>query len=142
MRFKHRAWIPIAWLLSAINVAATWFAAQPGEATHAMVHALLAAAFAAGAQRLADRRKASLGGHAESQGDIIALREELGELRQSQAVLERLEQTVEGVALEIERVGESQRFLTKVLADPQRGSEGGTGAAPPVARPPRSSSTE
>ena len=55
MWFKHRAWIPIAWGLSLINVGATWFAARPGEATHAAVHALLAAAFALGAQHLAAR---------------------------------------------------------------------------------------
>ena len=40
MWFKHRAWIPIAWL-SLLNVGAVWFAAQPAEPWHATVNALL-----------------------------------------------------------------------------------------------------
>src|SRR5262245_55349564 len=52
MWFKHRAWIPIAWILSVVNVLAVWFAAQPGEPWHATSHALLGVLFAVGAQRL------------------------------------------------------------------------------------------
>lgn len=57
MWFKHRAWIPIAWLLSLGNVLAVWFAAVPAEPLHATVHALLAVLFGLGAQRLALRKK-------------------------------------------------------------------------------------
>ena len=46
MWFKHRAWIPIAWLLSLANLGAVWFAALPGEPWHATTHALLAVLFA------------------------------------------------------------------------------------------------
>jgi hypothetical protein len=38
-----------------------------------------------------------------------------------EARLARVEQAVEAVAVEIERIGESQRFLTKVLADARPG---------------------
>ena len=57
MWFKHRAWVPLAWLASAGNVVATYFAAGPGEALHATAHALLGAAFAVGAMRLSYRNR-------------------------------------------------------------------------------------
>lgn len=57
MMFKHRAWVPAAWLASAVNVIATYFAAAPGEAMHATAHALLGAAFAVGAMRLSYRNR-------------------------------------------------------------------------------------
>jgi hypothetical protein len=123
--FKHRAWIPIAWLLSLANIGATWFAAQPAEPWHATSHAALAVLFALGAQRLAARRRALKNeGGAELPSDITALREELTALRETQAeILKRVEQTVDASAIELERIGEGQRFLTKVLADPPRNKE-------------------
>jgi hypothetical protein len=62
MWFKHRAWIPVAWLLALGNLAAVWFAAQPGEPLHAALHALLGAGFALGAQRLMARRRSAVHG--------------------------------------------------------------------------------
>jgi hypothetical protein len=49
--------------------------------------------------------------------------------------LERIEQAVEAVAIEVERISESQRFLTKLMAEPRSlpgggsagGSAGGSG---------------
>jgi hypothetical protein len=121
--FKHRAWIPIAWLLSVLNVAAVWFAARPGEAWHATTHALLALVFGVGGQWLNARRRMleiSVGGP-EPLGEIGALRAELAALRDGQAqILTRLEPTLDALAVELERVGENQRFLTKVIADPSR----------------------
>jgi hypothetical protein len=55
--FKHRAWIPVAWSLSLLNLAAVWFAARPGETWHATAHAALAVFCAVGAQHLASRKK-------------------------------------------------------------------------------------
>jgi len=52
MWFRHRAWIPVAWILSGLNIAGAWFAAGEAQALHAASHALLAALFALGAQRL------------------------------------------------------------------------------------------
>jgi hypothetical protein len=54
--FKHRAWIPVAWLLSLANLASVWFAARPGEPWHASGHALLAVLFALGARHLSQRK--------------------------------------------------------------------------------------
>jgi hypothetical protein len=61
MWFKHRAWIPVAWALSLVNLAAVWFAARPGEPWHATTHALLAVLFGLGAQRLAHRKSRNTG---------------------------------------------------------------------------------
>ncbi len=43
-----------------------------------------------------------------------------------EARLERVEQAIEAVAVEIERIGESQRFLTKVLTDSRPGLAAGS----------------
>lgn len=126
MWFKHRAWIPIAWLLCLGNLIATWFAARPAEPWHATIHALLAVLFGLGAQRLAVRQRAlkNRAGGAERGADITAVRDELTALREAQSeILERVEQAVDAIAIELERVGEGQRFLTKALADPPRNLE-------------------
>lgn len=108
MWFKHRAWIPIAWLLSLGNVVSVWFAALPAEPWHATVHAALAVLFALGAQRLKARQQAPL------QTEVM-----LGEDR-----MKSLEQAIDSIAVELERIGEGQRFVTKLLADRSREPEG------------------
>ena len=102
MWFKHRAWIPIAWLLSAVNLGAVWFAALPAEPFHATAHALIAALFALGAQHLTARRKAQLAG-AEP-----AIKDDR---------VKNLEHAIDAIAVELERVGEGQRFVTKLLTE-------------------------
>ncbi len=105
MWFKHRAWIPIAWLLSLVNLGAVWFAAQPGEAWHATAHALLAVLFGVGAMRLMARHESLVRGAEPALGDER---------------MQRLEQAIDSMAVEIERVGEGQRFVTKLMADKGR----------------------
>ena len=49
-----------------------------------------------------------------------AIRAELGQARlprESDVSLERLQQTVEAIAVEVERISEGQRFTTKLLTD-------------------------
>jgi len=101
MWFKHRAWIPVAWLLSLGNLVSVWFAARPAEAWHATIHALLAVLFGVGAQRLMARQRTP----SRAQPAIGDDRER------------RLEQAIDAIAVELERVGEGQRFVTKLLAD-------------------------
>ena len=138
MWFKYRAWIPIAWLLCLGNLAAVWFAAQPAEPWHATIHALLAVLFGLGAQWLATRQRVlkNWSGGAELPADTTALREELTALRQGQSeILKRVEQAVDAIAIELERVGEGQRFLTKVLADPARNLESSSRSPQPDSIP-------
>jgi hypothetical protein len=104
MWFKHRAWIPIAWLLSLGNLVAVWFAAQPAEPWHAAIHALLAVLFGLGAQRLMARQTA-----------LLRAEPVLGDDR-----MKRLEQAIDSIAIELERIGEGQRFVTKLFAERAR----------------------
>ncbi len=94
MWFKHRAWMPIAWLLSLANLGAVWFAALPGEPWHATTHALLAVLFAVGAGHLMTRR----------------LTPPIDESR-----VDRLQRGIDVIALEVERISEGQRYVTKIL---------------------------
>jgi hypothetical protein len=57
MTFKPKIWYPIATILSALNVASIYFAAQPGEAWHATAHGALAVAFGLWAQSLRLRQR-------------------------------------------------------------------------------------
>lgn len=97
MWFKHRAWIPIAWLLSLLNLGAVWFAALPAEPWHATIHALLAVLFAVGAQRLMARQR--------SPAAVEASR------------ADRLQESLDVIALEVERISEGQRFVTKLVTE-------------------------
>jgi hypothetical protein len=104
--FKHRAWIPVAWLLSLGNVVSVWFAALPAEPWHATIHALLAVLFGVGAHRLTARRRAQLTNAEPAFSDDR---------------MRRLEQAVDSMAIELERIGEGQRFVTRLFAE--RGRE-------------------
>ena len=44
--------------------------------------------------------------------------------------LQRIEQAIESIAVEVERIGEAQRFTTKLLADRQPAAAAHIGAAP------------
>ena len=108
MWFKHRAWIVVASLLSLVNLGAVWFAAQPGEPWHATAHALLALLFGLGAQRLVSRRNPT--------DDMSAVtRQELERRLASEST--QVARAVDAIAVEVERIGEGQRFLTKLLTE-------------------------
>ncbi len=101
MWFRHPAWIPVSLTLAVVNLAAVWFAAQPGEPVHATLHAGLAAGFALGARHLMTRRQAGTRTEADLD-DAEDLQERFDEMRSH--VLE-LEERVEFA----ERVLASQR---------------------------------
>jgi hypothetical protein len=119
MWFKHRAWISIAWLLSLGNVVSIWFAALPAEPWHATLHGALAVALGVGAERLRARRRTPRG------GDLT-----IGDER-----MQRLETAIDAIAVELERIGEGQRFVTKVLAEPGHGLERPLGVSRPESVP-------
>jgi hypothetical protein len=109
VRFKHRAWIPVAWGLSLVNLAAVWFAAQPGEPWHATAHALLAVLFGLGAQRLGLRRTSS--------ADAVEVARQELDARLASPEPQQVKQALDAIAVEVERIGEGQRFLTKLLTE-------------------------
>ena len=104
MWFKHRAWIPVAWLLCLANLISVWFAARPAEPWHATVHALLAVLFGLGAQRLGLRKKPT------TDADVV------GRLRELEARLADPDnlQDVEGRLSELE---ERLDFTERALVD-------------------------
>lgn len=77
MTFKPAVWRPIAAVVSAANLVAVGFAAGSAEPWHAAIHAGLALAFAAWAQRLG-RTPAAL---PEPEGRLEDLAAELDQLR-------------------------------------------------------------
>lgn len=101
MWFRHRAWIPVAWGLSVVNVAAVWFAARPGEPTHAALHALLAVGCALGAQSLTARRRV------ESPSD---------QLQQTLEQNEQLQQTLDDMHARVLELEERVDFAERLLA--------------------------
>ena len=106
--FKHRAWIPVAWLLSLGNLLAVWFAARPAEPEHATIHALLAAGFALGAQRLVARRRA------DAQNEQWQQTVDQGEYSQ---------QAIEGMQSRVQELEERLDFAERLLVkhrDPDR----------------------
>jgi hypothetical protein len=104
MWFKHRAWIPVAWLLCLANIISVWFAARPAEPGHATVHALLAVLFGLGAQRLGQGKKPT------ADADVV---ERLRELEARLPDLDQL-QDGEGRLTELE---ERLDFTERVLVD-------------------------
>ena len=125
MWFKHRAWIAVAGFLSLANVVAVWFAAEPAEPWHATVHAVLAVLFALGAQRLAQR------GRSNAEADVVGRLQGL-EARLAEPDLHQVAQALDAIAVEVERIGEGQRFLAKLLAerDPRSAVEVGASRLP------------
>jgi hypothetical protein len=118
--FKHRAWIAVAWVLSLANVGAVWFAAQPGEAWHATTHAALAVLFGFAAERLRARKTLA------SSTDAVRSQELEARLANPQQLAEALD----AIAVEVERIGEGQRYLTKLLSERDARS-------PDAVRPPK-----
>lgn len=92
MTFKPAVWYPISLVLSVVNVASAWFAAQAAEPWHATIHATLAVAFAAWAQRLrrGPRRIEGQAELEELEGEIDSLRLQLNEANERLDFAERI----------------------------------------------------
>lgn len=116
MTSKTRFWNAVLVLLSAGNLAAVWFAAQPAEPWHATAHAALALGFGLWAQRRmrvpAPRSRDEIG--EGSDDEIAALRDEAGDVRR-----------------ELSEVQERLDFAERLL------SQAREGARPPERREPR-----
>jgi hypothetical protein len=101
--FKHPAWIPVAWILCLVNLAAVAVFAQSGP-MHATAHGVLAALSGLWAQRLQQR----MAGGADA--DVLARVEEL------EARLADLE-ALPDVSSRLSQLEERLDFAERVLAD-------------------------
>lgn len=102
MWFKHRAWVPVAWVLCVANIVSVGFAA--GEPLHATAHAVLAVLLGLGAERLRLRNKRA------TDADAVEISQELESRPADQGQL----QDVEGRLAELE---DRLDFTERVLVD-------------------------
>jgi hypothetical protein len=92
-------------LFTVVNVGGAVVAILSGEALHAAVHVgLLVATYVA--WQLVSRRRPLQLPHAQSADER----------------LERLQQSLDAIALDVERIGEAQRYAIKVVAERARSS--------------------
>ena len=103
MTRRSKIWLAVAVLFTLVNLAGGVFAAAGGELLHAALHVALTLLGAYVALRIASRR----GEGAEISAPPPALTDRLT----------NIEQSVEAVAIEVERIGEGQRFVTQLLAE-------------------------
>jgi hypothetical protein len=117
MTRRSKIWLVVAVLFNLVNLGGAVIAALQGEVLHACGHVLLLIPGVYVMRRvLATRNAGSTSRRSES-----VMSAQSGELPDR---LTRLEQSIDAVAIEVERVGEGQRFMTQVFA------EGGIPRAP------------
>ena len=105
MTRRSKVWRVIAALFVVINVGGAAYAIVHGELLHAALHvALLVPAYVA--WRLVKR----------------ARRLDLQNGQPTEERLERLQQSLDSIALDVERIGEAQRYAIKVVMERARSS--------------------
>jgi low affinity Fe/Cu permease len=113
MTRRSKVWLVVAVLFTVVNVGGGVFAFAQGELLHAGVHAGLLLVGAYFLQRRAQRRSAPLD-------------------RELNEHLTHLEQSIDAIAIEVERIGEGQRFITRLFTGNDTSPASGESAAEPV----------
>ena len=98
MTRRSKLWLAAASLFTVLNLGGAGFAAADGEWLHTAAHIGLMLVGAYFVWRIASR----------------AQQPQLSGVEQSDERLEHLQQSVDAIALEVERIGEGQRFITKL----------------------------
>ena len=105
MARRPTTWAVLAALFAVGNAAGAVFAMAAGEMVHAGIHVALVFPGAYLSWRLSPWRSGR--GAAERAAQLGAFADHLT----------HIEQSVDAVAIEVERIGEGQRFVTKLFAD-------------------------
>ena len=92
----------VASIFTVINIAGAGFAAATGEAGHALGHVGLMLLGAFVVWRLVPRSQAQ---------------QPTASLPETDKVLDNLQLSLDAMAIEVERVGEAQRFMAKLVAE-------------------------
>lgn len=119
MKTRTKVWLTVAAAFTALNVAFVFIVGTHDGLLHPGAHALLALAGGYWVWRVARASTPSAAARAGRAAPSAPLR---GVAEQ----LERIEQNVAVVAVEVERIGEGQRFMAQLVAEP------GTADAVPV----------
>jgi hypothetical protein len=98
MTRRTRIWRVVAALFTIVNLVGAGLAVGAGEWVHTGVHVVLAV----------------LGGYAMSRLASRASEPGLPSLQPDELRLEQLQQSVDAIAVEVERIGEAQRFNAKL----------------------------
>ena len=101
MTRRSRVWLVLAALFTLVNLAGVPMAAAAGEGPHTAAHVALMLLGAYLVWRLAPRSG----------------RKDLPRLEPTEDRLEQLQQSVDAVAIEVERIGEVQRYNAKLQAE-------------------------
>lgn len=96
---RSRLWLLVGLLYFVVNAGGAVFAATQGEPLHAAIHVALLLLGVYVANRIMGRGKS----------EAVVPTDELTDL------MSHLELSVEAVAIDVERIGEAQRFMTRVL---------------------------
>ena len=108
MTRRSRIWLVVAVLFFVVNLSGAGMAAAQGEGPHAGLHVGLALLAACLAWWLVARRAApAVWPEAEAPAVPSALTSRLT----------HLEQSVDAVAIEVERIGEGQRYMTRLFTE-------------------------
>jgi len=102
MTRRSKVWLVLAALFTLVNLAGAPMAAAAGEGLHAATHVALMLLGAYLVWRLAPRS---------------GRKDDTPTLEPSEERLERLQQSMDAVAVEVERIGEAQRYNAKVQAE-------------------------
>lgn len=105
---RSKRWLAAAAIFTVINLAGGVVAAAMGEVIHASVHAALMLLGANVVWLLASRRGTS---SLERSASIAAEMSQLGDR------LTQIQQSIDSIGIEVERIGEGQRFLTHLFAN-------------------------
>jgi membrane protein implicated in regulation of membrane protease activity len=98
---RRSKWLIGGWVFAVINGPGAVFAAVSGEWLHAATHVVLLVVGVYVWRRFAPR--------VGRQQDVSAL--------QADARIENLQQSVDAMALQVERIGEAQRYIAKLVAE-------------------------
>ncbi|MFI5241867.1 MAG: hypothetical protein ACHQRL_02570 [Gemmatimonadales bacterium] len=104
---RSKRWLAAAAIFTVLNLAGGVVAAAQGELVHASVHAGLMLLGANAVWLLVSRRDTSRLERAASAA---------AELSQFGDRLTQIQQSIDAIGIEVERIGEGQRFVTRVLA--------------------------
>lgn len=102
-----KRWLIGTSIFTLINVAGAPFAFMSGEPMHGAAHVVLAAVGAYLMSRLAPRAQR------ERQQQLVGTQD-------AERQLDRLQQSLDAIAIDVERVGEAQRFMTKIAEERTR----------------------